>query len=173
MEKKQRVVPPRVRGRRVIFAGLLILGMFLTQAFCHSVAPVKGSAVLYQVSTEHHVATGEATTPSGDSASTTVRSHVDSTLSGMETTVSNDSSDERSTSSAFRSKPCSADGSKSTCSENAVTSCLLILFLTAGLLIPQNIRADAGSSRFFPTAKVPVHFRGIAPNLHALGISRT
>ena len=171
MEKKQRAVPSRVRGRRIMFAGLLILGMFLMQAFCHSVTAVDGSSPQQRVA--HHMlfAAGDSALV-GNPASAT-QSHEDSTIAGTGAALDNNSFDEHSIPSAFGGDPCSADGAESTCSENAVTSCLLILFLSAGLLLPQTTRAVGGSSRFIGTTTAPVHFRGIAPDLHALGISRT
>ncbi|MFT3943677.1 MAG: hypothetical protein QM705_07620 [Ancrocorticia sp.] len=177
MEKKLRALAPRVRGRRVVFASLLILGMFLMQAFCHSVTAVDGSSPQQRVA-HHMLFAADNSTHAGESVpvsnpASATQSHEDSTIAGTGAALGNNSFDEHSIPNAFGGDPCSAEGADSNCSTDAATSCLLILFLSAGLLIPQNARASVGSSRFIVTTAAPVRFLGSSPNLHALGISRT
>ena len=172
MEKKLRATAPRVRGSKVMFAGLLILGIFLMQAFCHSVV-----AVVESSSPQHHVA-HHLSLAAGDSVSPSVQPHQNTTLPGVNAALSNESFSAHSVPNifggdAFTGDPCSTDSSESSCSADAVTSCLLILFLSAGLLIPQTTRVNGGSSRFIMTTTAPVQFLGTSPDLHALGISRT
>ncbi len=131
-----------------MFAGLLILGMFFVQAFCHSVAAIDSSSTPHHAGVAHHMPLAVGDSAPGPSAA-------------------------NATSAEQVNVPCSSDGFTATCSGNAVTSCLLVLFLAAGLLIPQNARAYGGSSRFIATTTAPVRFLGSSPNLHALGISRT
>lgn len=168
MEKKLRATTPRVRGHRVMFASLLILGMFLMQAFCHNLAAVEGSSPQHHRGMAQHLSL-----TAGDSVSPSIRPHEDATLLGISAALSNESFNAHSVPNVFTGDPCSTDSSESSCSADAVTSCLLILFLSVGLLIPQTTRVNGGSSRFIMTTTAPVRFLGNSPNLHALGISRT
>ncbi|MFT0847408.1 hypothetical protein VR010_06590 [Actinomycetaceae bacterium L2_0104] len=68
---------------------------------------------------------------------------------------------------------CSSAPTDSSCADSLLTSCLLILFLSAGLSIPQRFRPGTISGRFVTAASPRVRSIDAAPDLHALGISRT
>lgn len=68
---------------------------------------------------------------------------------------------------------CSGDPADSSCTGTTLTSCLLVLFLAAGMSVPHKDRPARGHVRFTLTAPLPLRSAETAPDLHALGISRT
>ena len=68
---------------------------------------------------------------------------------------------------------CSGNAADPSCSDSTLSSCLLILFLSAGLSIPHKAWMGNASGRLWTTTAPPLRSACTAPDLHALGISRT
>ena len=156
---------PQVVGRIVV---LVVLTLGFVQALCHVAAsfddtghvPVTGEVA------EHSGVTGhtEASDHSGGAGRSEVTDH--SGISGYSGVA------ERS---GNTDAPRCDQGSGEHCGPSELaTSCLIVLFLAAGLLLPTQSWQDTRTLRRENTESAPfiveVHS---APDLHALGISRT
>lgn len=144
-ESQGRLVCPHAMRRRVVFATFLIFAMCLVQAFCHS-EPSRASFAPRPQPAVHSASQH----PGQGAAGAGVTEH-----------------------SEHIEAACSGDPADSSCTGTTLTSCLLVLFLAAGMSVPHKDRPARGHVRFTLTAPLPLRSAETAPDLHALGISRT
>ena len=145
--------------RRVVFATFLIFAMCLVQAFCHS-EPSRASFAPRPQPAVH-----SASQHPGQGAAGAGVAEAGAGVTGAGVGVAEPSE--------HIEAACSGDPADSSCTGTTLTSCLLVLFLAAGMSVPHKDRPARGHVRFTLTAPLPLRSAETAPDLHALGISRT
>ena len=150
--------------RRVVFATFLIFAMCLVQAFCHS-EPSRASFAPRPQPAVHSASQhpGQGAAEAGAAGAGVTGAGV--AEAGVGVGVAEHSE--------HIEAACSGDPADSSCTGTTLTSCLLVLFLAAGMSVPHKDRPARGHVRFTLTAPLPLRSAETAPDLHALGISRT
>ncbi len=167
--------------RRVVFATFLIFAMCLVQAFCHS-EPSRASFAPRPQPAVHSAGQhpGQGAAGAGVAGAGVTEAGVGVTeagVTGAGVAEAGVGVTEAGVGVAEHSEhieaACSGDPADSSCTGTTLTSCLLVLFLAAGMSVPHKDRPARGHVRFTLTAPLPLRSAETAPDLHALGISRT
>lgn len=171
-ESQGRLVCPHAMRRRVVFATFLIFAMCLVQAFCHS-EPSRASFAPRPQPAVHSASQHPGQGAAGAGVPRAGVAEAGVGVAGAGVTEAGVTGAGVAEHSEHIEAACSGDPADSSCTGTTLTSCLLVLFLAAGMSVPHKDRPARGHVRFTLTAPLPLRSAETAPDLHALGISRT